>query len=93
MDNKLFSRKRRGRSLAWAHIPSAEFNRLQQEIHLGKPSALDAYAATNPAEFLALATESFFERPHHQLRGKLPELYAKLKQFHRQDPVQWTPNP
>jgi Mlc titration factor MtfA (ptsG expression regulator) len=26
---------------------------------------MDTYGATNPAEFFAVATETFFEEPHH----------------------------
>ena len=78
--------------LAWARVLSAEFQRLRQEVRQGTPSVLDAYGATNPAEFFAVATESFFERPH-QLRRKRPELYEELKQSYRQDPVRWNPDP
>ena len=35
------------------------------------------YGATNPAEFFAVATETFFEKPV-QLKNKHPELYEEL---------------
>ena len=57
-------------------------------VEAGKPSALDEYGATNPAEFFAVATESFFERPS-EMRERHPELYEQLKRFYRQDPASW----
>ena len=48
---------------------------------------LDQYGATNPAEFFAVATECFFEKPT-QLRKKHPELYEELREYYRQDPEQ-----
>lgn len=42
--------------------------------------------AKNPAEFFAVATEAFLERPL-ALREKQPDLYAQLTAFYRQDPA------
>jgi MtfA peptidase len=92
LDAKLFSPERQGRYLAWARILSAEFERLQQEVHRGQSTVLDAYGATNPAEFFAVATECFFEQPQKLLK-KRPELYEQLRKFYRQDPVLWKPDP
>jgi Mlc titration factor MtfA (ptsG expression regulator) len=47
---------------------------------------IDQYGATNPAEFFAVATETFFEKPR-QLRSQYPALYGQLQQFYRQDPA------
>ena len=47
---------------------------------------IDPYGARNEAEFFAVATESFFERPR-ALRDALPALYALLADFYRQDPA------
>ncbi|MEC7519623.1 MAG: zinc-dependent peptidase [Myxococcota bacterium] len=49
-------------------------------------SVLRQYAAENEAEFFAVATEVFFERPE-QLKKKAPELYALLTQAYGQDPA------
>lgn len=58
--------------------------RIYQEIQLintGR-SDINSYAATNEAEFLAVAAEYFFEQPH-QMQKKHPELYkALVKIFH-----------
>lgn len=57
-------------------------NRIHQEIRLiqkGK-SDINPYATTNEAEFLAVAAEYFFEKPH-LMQEKHPELYALLTQI------------
>jgi len=46
---------------------------------------LDPYGATNLAEFFAVATEAFFERPR-ELHAEDPEWYQQLRAFYRQDP-------
>ncbi len=71
---------------AWARILSAEFNLLNQEMRKGHKTVMDKYGATNPAEFFAVATETFFGKPV-QLRKKHPALYDELKIFYRQDPA------
>ena len=49
---------------------------------------LDEYGAENPAEFFAVATEAFFERPA-ELRERHPALYEELRAFYQQDPTTW----
>jgi Mlc titration factor MtfA (ptsG expression regulator) len=49
---------------------------------------LDPYAATNPAEFFAVATECFFEKPR-QLQERHPEVYGVLRGYYLQDPAGW----
>jgi Mlc titration factor MtfA (ptsG expression regulator) len=49
-------------------------------------SLLRQYAATNEAEFFAVATEMFFERGA-QMKQKHPELYALLRDAYGQDPA------
>jgi len=51
-----------------------------------KRSLLRKYASTNDAEFFAVATEAFFERPR-ALRARHPELYALLTETYGQDPA------
>ena len=76
----------RAEYLEWARVMSGEFNALRAAEEAGTPTVLDAYGATNPAEFFAVATEAFFERPS-LLRARHPELYAELGKFFRQDPA------
>lgn len=50
------------------------------------PRVLRSYAGTNPAEFFAVATESFFTRSV-ELAAQIPDLYAVLGDFYGQDPA------
>ena len=70
---------------------SEEYERLRRDAEHGRPSALDEYGATNKAEFFAVATESFFEKPV-QLEREHPALYGQLREFYRQDPARRTPS-
>jgi Mlc titration factor MtfA (ptsG expression regulator) len=72
----------------WAHIMSEEYERLKSGSEHHKKHVLDRYGATNPAEFFAVATEAFFEKPR-QLRKKSPYLYAELVEFYNVDPGEW----
>ncbi|HEY8312378.1 MAG TPA: zinc-dependent peptidase, partial [Gemmatimonadaceae bacterium] len=79
----------RGDYAAWARVMSGEFEALRRADDSGEPTLIDKYGGTNPAEFFAVITEAFFERPG-PLRIQHPELYAELKGFYRQDPEHWT---
>ena len=71
---------------------SEEYERLRRDAAHARPSALDDYGATNKAEFFAVATETFFEKPV-QLEREHPALYAQLQKFYRQDPARRVPPP
>ncbi len=71
---------------AWAEVMKIEFAALRAADETGIPTLLDGYGATNPAEFFAVATEAFFERPL-ALRQNRPRLYSELQHFFRQDPA------
>ncbi|WP_437965622.1 M90 family metallopeptidase [Sorangium sp. So ce260] len=71
---------------AWARILGREYERLLRDEASLKRTVIDPYGATNPAEFFAVVTEAFFEKPR-KLRAKHPELYDQLKAFYRQDPA------
>ncbi|MES2537413.1 MAG: M90 family metallopeptidase [Pseudomonadota bacterium] len=47
---------------------------------------MDPYAATHPAEFFAVASESFFVRPQ-PLAADYPEIYRLLSDYYRQQPL------
>jgi Mlc titration factor MtfA (ptsG expression regulator) len=66
-----------------------EYDRLRRDSVLGRSTVLDKYGATDPAEFFAVATECFFENPA-PLRRKHPELYAELRSFYCQDPLEFS---
>lgn len=71
---------------SWAQVLGAEYTDLREHVHVGRPSDIDEYGATNPAEFFAVVTEVFFERGR-ELKAHRPELYAELASFYRQDPA------
>ena len=77
----------RSRYVAWARILGKDYAELQRDAEEGRSTVLDQYGATNPAEFFAVATECFFEKPV-QLQRKHPELYEELKLYFQQDPAQ-----
>ncbi len=72
--------------VAWARVLGSEYSRLIEDIAYRRPHLLDNYAATNPPEFFAVATEFFFERPR-EMRARHPELYEQFTGFFRQDPA------
>jgi len=67
---------------------SVEYLQLCDRVENGKKTVLDSYGATNPAEFFAVATETFFEKPK-QLNQKHPDLYELLQRYYHLDPRQW----
>ena len=71
---------------AWGRTMRAEFETHKAAVAAGSPTAIDAYGATNPAEFFAVLTEHFFERPV-ELRSRHAALYEVLREFYRQDPA------
>jgi Mlc titration factor MtfA (ptsG expression regulator) len=78
----------RARYTSWARVLTEEFLRLQRRAHRGKESIFDYYGAKNPAEFFAVATETFFEKPK-QMKQRHPELYEELKGYYKVDPALW----
>ena len=77
----------RTRYRSWAHVLGSEFNELSERLEEGLKSDIDSYGATNPAEFFAVITEMFFEKPR-MMKDRHPELYAELKSFYKQDPLE-----
>jgi hypothetical protein len=72
----------------WARVLQQRFDELRRSAEDGVSDVLNAYGATNRAEFFAVATETFFGNPE-ELRRRYPDLYAELKGFYRQDPAEW----
>ncbi len=73
---------------AWARVLGSDFERFQQATARREADVLHEYGATNPAEFFAVATESFFERPQ-DMKRVYPKLYQALVDFYEQDPASW----
>ncbi|MCS0590055.1 zinc-dependent peptidase [Massilia norwichensis] len=76
----------------WSETLARDFELLRRETYWGQRDVLDPYGASSPAEFFAVATESFFEQPH-ALAARHPELYAEFQCYFRVDPRDWFPLP
>lgn len=74
---------------SWAAVMRTEFAKLRAADVTGIPTLLDTYGASNSAEFFAVSVEAFFERPWG-LRTEHPRLYAELRKFFQQDPVEYS---
>ncbi|MEZ5534237.1 MAG: zinc-dependent peptidase [Thiolinea sp.] len=72
----------------WAKVLTEEFERLQRAAYRGDQTLLDHYGATEPAEFFAVVTETFFEMPE-QMREKHPALFEQLQNYYRVNPADW----
>lgn len=72
----------------WSKVLSEEFETLVEARDGHSKSVMDYYGATNPAEFFAVVTETFFEKPD-QLFKKHPELFEQFKTFYHVDPRAW----
>jgi Mlc titration factor MtfA (ptsG expression regulator) len=72
----------------WASVFATEFAELQRQAAYGERDLLDHYGATNPAEFFAVATETFFEQPL-AMRERHAALYEQLKEYYKLDPATW----
>lgn len=70
-----------GYTVPWVKMIHQEM----QYIEKGK-SDINPYAITNEAEFFAVVSEYFFEKPK-QLKAKHPELYQMLSETFLQDPA------
>lgn len=81
----------RERERTWYRVTEEEFERLVHDARNGHATLLDTYGASNQAEFFAVATECFFERPR-AMRERHPDLYHVLADFYCQDTASWLPD-
>jgi Mlc titration factor MtfA (ptsG expression regulator) len=72
----------------WAAVFNAEYRALHQRLQRGEEGLIDPYGATDPAEFFAVTSELFFERPR-ELAAAHPALYRELAGCYRCDPAGW----
>jgi Mlc titration factor MtfA (ptsG expression regulator) len=78
----------RGAYRSWAGAFQPAFERFTKRVEAGKQTVIDEYGAENPAEFFAVVTETFFEKPQ-QLKKRYPEVYAQLVDYYGLDPEKW----
>jgi Mlc titration factor MtfA (ptsG expression regulator) len=76
----------------WAGDMAEEFNRLLDAVERGEETFLDPYATEDEAEFFAVATEEFYERPG-ELLARHPRLYSRLQEFYGVNPAAWISAP
>jgi MtfA peptidase len=72
--------------IRWARILRNDYEKLRSQVTQNQHRLLDEYGSINAAEFFAVATETFFEKPK-EMKQIHPELYEELKRFYHQDPV------
>jgi hypothetical protein len=70
----------------WVESFSLGFEDIQYKCAQGRNVGIDCYAATSPAEFFAVLSEVFFERPGI-LQQHYSVIYNQLRQYYRQDPL------
>lgn len=68
-------------AIPWLKLMHQEMHRIEKGH-----SDINPYALTNEAEFLAVASEYFFEKPD-EFKQKHPELYQQLSAIFRQKPA------
>ncbi|NET37587.1 MAG: zinc-dependent peptidase [Cyanothece sp. SIO1E1] len=74
--------------ITWAQVFGEAYQHLRRKAERGSNTVIHEYGATDPAEFFAVATETFFEQPV-QLKSNYPELYQQLKRYYQLDPIEW----
>lgn len=72
----------------WGRVFQDAYQRLQKTAETRAPSVFDAYGATAPAEFFAVAVETFFEKPR-EMRAEEPHVYKEMAQYFGFDPAKW----
>ena len=78
----------RSRYYAWTQVMFKNYTRLAEHFRKGryleKYSLIGPYAATNEAEFFAVVSELFFEKPK-SLKKHFPDIYRELEAFYGLD--------
>ena len=70
----------------WADVMEVEYAHHVAQVEKGHSTLIDPYGTTNAAEFFAVTTECFFEKPT-QMQHQHPRLYHVLRGYYRQDPA------
>ncbi len=73
-------------SSTWVEVFTAGFEDFQHKCRTGQATDIDCYAASSPAEFFAVLSEVFFERPDVLLKH-YANIYSQMRQYYRQDPI------
>jgi MtfA peptidase len=76
----------------WQQVMKRAIDQLASEVERNEPELIDSYGLTNDAEFFAVSTECFFERPT-ELRARYSDWYDCLRDLYRIDPGNWFGDP
>ena len=71
----------------WVEAFSSGFEDFQRRCRAGEWIGIDEYASSSPAEFFAVFSEVFFERPDIVHRH-YPAIYDQLRLYYQQDPLE-----
>jgi len=80
--------RNRSQLTPWITNVGKEYNAFAKRIAKGRKDVMDSYGATNTAEFFAVATETFFEKPY-QLYRKHTSLFREMQDYFKVDPREW----
>jgi Mlc titration factor MtfA (ptsG expression regulator) len=72
----------------WSSAFWDAYEELIERVEADEQTLLDPYAATEPAEFFAVATETFFQQAS-ELKQAHPRIYEQLSKYYRLDPAAW----
>ena len=72
----------------WSRAMKPSYEAFCERVAAGRKTVMDDYGAESPAEFFAVATETFFERARAMKREE-PEVYEELVRFYGMDPAEW----
>lgn len=70
----------------WQLTMTKAYEDLRHSLRHHHQGWLDPYGATQPAEFFAVLTEAFYQKPQH-LKETQPAVYAVLCEYYRVDPI------
>lgn len=70
----------------WKTHVSREYRQLQIDCRHGRSRLFDCYGTTNPGEFFAVVSETFFQQPV-RMKRRHAELYGVFRDYYRQDPA------
>lgn len=74
----------------WAEVFQRNYEEHVEDVEDGRGGEplIDPYGATNPAEFFAVASETFFEEAK-ELEKKHLDLYTELREYYGVNPAGW----
>lgn len=81
--------KKSGDYRLWKVLMTKTFLNLRKQVLQHQKSDIDAYGATNEAEFFAVTVEEFFTHPQHFFNHH-PDLYNLFKNHFELDPLSWS---